>query len=137
MLNYELTKEEQVWRSTLANNARDMIRANMTVEAEDETSMTLDYRGYYMQISFSPLHPLLVMCLAKAIRNPGGTRTQQRINELNLHSVLGSHAINNDVGCYSYRATHWLDTELTPPRFFEILNRCIDEADRGYGRLAG
>ena len=72
MLNYELTKEEQVRRSTLANNARDMIRANMTVEAEDETSMTLDYRGYYMQISFSPLHPLLVMCLAKAIRNPGG-----------------------------------------------------------------
>lgn len=137
MLNYELTKEEQVRRSTLANNARDMIRANMTVEAEDETSMTLDYRGYYMQISFSPLHPLLVMCLAKAIRNPGGTRTRQRINELNLHSVLGSHAINNDVGCYSYRATHWLDTELTPPRFFEILNRCIDEADRGYGRLAG
>jgi hypothetical protein len=137
MLNYELTKEEQNRRSTLANNARDMIRANMTVEAEDETSMTLDYRGYYMQISFSPLHPLLVMCLAKAIRNPGGTRTQVRINELNLHSVLGSHAINNDVGCYSYRATHWLDTELTPSRFFEILNRCIDEADRGYGRLAG
>lgn len=59
MLNYELTKEEQVRRSTLANDARDMIRANMTVEAEDETSMTLDYRGYYMQISFSPLHPLL------------------------------------------------------------------------------
>lgn len=39
MLNYELTKEEQVRRSTLANNARDMIRANMTVEAEDETSI--------------------------------------------------------------------------------------------------
>ena len=108
-----LTKEEQVRRSTLANNARDMIRANMTVEAEDETSMTLDYCGYYMQISFSPLHPLLVMCLAKAIRNPGGTRTQQRINELNLHSVLGSHAINNDVGCYSYRALAGYRTHAT------------------------
>ena len=108
MLNYELTKEEQVRRSTLANNARDMIRANMTVEAEDETSMTLDYRGYYMQISFSPLHPLLVMCLAKAIRNPGGTRTQQRINELNLHSVLGSHAINNDAAIPIAQRIGWI-----------------------------
>jgi len=51
--------------------------------------------------------------------------------------VLGSHAINEDVGCYSYRATHWLDTELTPERFFEILSRCVDEADRGYFNLAG
>ena len=102
-----------------------------------ETSLTLDHRGYYMQISFSPLHPLLVVCLAKAIRNPDGARKQQLANELNLHSVLGSHAINEDVGCYSYRATHWLDTELTPERFFEILSRCVDEADRGYFNLAG
>lgn len=70
----------------------------MKVEAEDETSLTLDHRGYYMQISFSPLHPLLVVCLAKAIRNPDGARKQQLANELNLHSVLGSHAINEDVG---------------------------------------
>ena len=84
-----------------------------------------------------PLHPLLVVCLAKAIRNPDGARKQQLANELNLHSVLGSHAINEDVGCYSYRATHWLDTELTPERFFEILSRCVDEADRGYFNLAG
>ena len=81
--------------------------------------------------------PLLVVCLAKAIRNPDGARKQQLANELNLHSVLGSHAINEDVGCYSYRATHWLDTELTPERFFEILSRCVDEADRGYFNLAG
>lgn len=73
----------------------------------------------------------------KAIRNPDGARKQQLANELNLHSVLGSHAINEDVGCYSYRATHWLDTELTPERFFEILSRCVDEADRGYFNLAG
>lgn len=41
-----------------------MILSHMKVEAEDETSLTLDHRGYYMQISFSPLHPLLVVCLA-------------------------------------------------------------------------
>ena len=93
-----------------------MILSHMKVEAEDETSLTLDHRGYYMQISFSPLHPLLVVCLAKAIRNPDGARKQQLANELNLH---------------------WLDTELTPERFFEILSRCVDEADRGYFNLAG
>ncbi len=136
MLDYELSREEQTRRTDLAQKTRSMILSHMKVEAEDETSMTMDYRGYYMQVSFSPLHPLLVICLAKAIRNLDGTRKQQLANELNLHSVLGSHAINEEVGCYSYRATHWLDTELAPDRFFEILNRCIDEADRGYQWLA-
>ena len=108
MLDYDLTRAEQVRRTDLAQKARRMILSHMKVEAEDETSLTLDHRGYYMQISFSPLHPLLVVCLAKAIRNPDGARKQQLANELNLHSVLGSHAINEDVGCYSYRATHWI-----------------------------
>ena len=136
MLDCSLTSEEQVRRTDLAQKARRMILSHMSVEAEDETSLTVDYRGYYMQISFSPLHPLLVICLAKAIRNPNGARKRQLVNELNLHSVLGSHAINDDVGCYSYRATHWLDKELTSERFFEILNRCVDEANRGYFSLA-
>ena len=136
MLDCSLTSEEQVRRTDLAQKARRMILSHMRVEAEDETSLTVDYRGYYMQISFSPLHPLLVICLAKAIRNPNSARKRQLVNELNLHSVLGSHAINDDVGCYSYRATHWLDKELTAERFFEILNRCVDEADRGYFSLA-
>lgn len=136
MLDCSLTSEEQVRRTDLAQKARRMILSHMRVEAEDETSLTVDYRGYYMQISFSPLHPLLVICLAKAIRNPNGARKRQLVNELNLHSVLGSHSINDDVGCYSYRATHWLDKELTSERFFEILNRCVDEANRGYFSLA-
>lgn len=71
MLDYDLTRAEQVRRTDLAQKARRMILSHMKVEAEDETSLTLDHRGYYMQISFSPLHPLLVVCLAKAIRNPG------------------------------------------------------------------
>lgn len=90
MLDYDLTRAEQVRRTDLAQKARRMILSHMKVEAEDETSLTLDHRGYYMQISFSPLHPLLVVCLAKAIRNPDGARKQQLANELNLHSVLGS-----------------------------------------------
>ena len=100
MLDYDLTRAEQVRRTDLAQKARRMILSHMKVEAEDETSLTLDHRGYYVQLSFSPLHPLLVVCLAKAIRNPDGARKQQLANELNLHSVLGSHAINEDVGSH-------------------------------------
>lgn len=133
---FHLSKTEQQRRQELARRARSMILSHMQVEDEDGTSVMLGYRDYYMQISFSPLHPLMVICLAKAIRNPEMPGRKQSVNELNLHSVLGSHAINDDVGCYSYRMTHWLDAELTPERFFEILERCFDEASRGYQKLA-
>lgn len=136
MTNSDLTKSEQLRRKNLADSARQMILNHIPVEDQDETSLMLGYRDYYMQISFSALHPLMVICLAKAIRNPDGVKKKTLTNELNLHSVLGSHAINGEVGCYSYRATHWLDTELTPERFFEILDRCVDEASRGYQKLA-
>lgn len=136
MIANDLTKSEQLRRKNLADNARQMILNHIPVEDQDETSLMLGYRDYYMQISFSALHPLMVICLAKAIRNPDGVKKKALTNELNLHSVLGSHAINGEVGCYSYRATHWLDTELTPERFFEILDRCVDEASRGYQKLA-
>lgn len=134
---YNLSLEEREYRKNIAEHARSMILSNMQIEAQDETSVMLEYRGYYMQISFSALHPLIVICLAKAIEHPSAAKQKYQTNELNLHSVLGSHAINDEVGCYSYRMTHWLDAELAPNRFFEILDRCIDEATRGYLRLVG
>ena len=79
----------------------------------------------------------MVFCLAKKLNHTGGTRQLNAINNLNLKSILGSHSINKEVGCYSYRATHWLDNELEVSRFFEILDRCVDEADKGYACLAG
>ena len=132
---YELSKEEQHRRQEIAAHARRMILEHLAVEDQDETSLTAVYGDYYMQISFSSLHPLIVICLAKAISQPGSPKKQQMVNRLNLNSVLGSHAINQEVGCYSYRTTHWLDTDLTPDRFFEIFNRCADEAARGYAML--
>lgn len=114
-----------------------MILEQMPVDDQDETSLMLGYKGYYLQISFSVLHPLMVICLARSIQSVGSAKKKKMVNELNLRSVLGSHAINDAVGCYSYRATQWLDTELQPSRFFEILDRCIDEAERGFLRLAG
>lgn len=132
---YEWNEEEQLRRRDLAGRVRRMVLENMAVEDGDETSLTASYRGYYMQISFSPLHPLLVICLARAIPQPCSAGKWRLLNQLNLTSVLGSHAINEEAGCYSYRSTHWLDTELTPERFFEILDRCAVEASRGYGTL--
>lgn len=135
MDHYALSKEEQQHRRQIADQARRMILQHLPVEDEDETSLTTYYREYYMQISFSSLHPLVVICLAKSIADPNSLKKRQLVNKLNLNSVLGSHAINPDVGCYFYRSTHWLDTELTAERFFEMLDRCADEADRGYIRL--
>ncbi|MFT3951736.1 MAG: hypothetical protein QM689_07345 [Oscillospiraceae bacterium] len=134
--NHKLSMTEQSHRREIAERVRSMILSAIPVEDQDETSLTADYRNYYLQISFSYLHPLMVFCLARAMHHPDNKK-KQMTNELNLRSVLGSHAINESVGCYSYRATQWLDSELTPERFFEMLDRYVDEADRGYCKLAG
>lgn len=132
-MNYfGLSIPEQKRRKEIVRYVRQLILNEMQVEAADECSIMLSYRGYYLQISFSELHPLMVVCLAKVLRGPVLTNQYQRINDLNLKSVLGSHAVNEEIGCYSYRATQWLDTEINMPRFFELLDRCVDEAARGY-----
>lgn len=136
MNHCDLSENEQLRRREIAEHTRKMILSQLPIESQDETSLMTGYRDYYLQISFSELHPLMVFCLAKALARPSTPKQRQMTNELNLHSILGSHAINDDVGCYSYRATHWLDTELEANRFYEILDRCVDEADRGYGKLA-
>lgn len=136
MNQLELSMTEQKRRQEIAGQVRALVLRELSVEAEDETSLMLTYQGYYLQISFSQLHPLMVFCLAKALPRTGLAWQCKAANELNLRSVLGCHAVNNDIGCYSYRATHWLDTRMDSRRFFEILNRCVEEAKRGYIKLA-
>ena len=133
----DLSRSEQQKRREIAEHTRQMILSELNIEGQDDISLMTGYRDYYLQISFSELHPLLVFCLAKALKKPSTARQRQLTNELNLHSILGSHAINDEVGCYSYRATQWLDTEMDASRFFEILDRCVDEAYRGFYKLAG
>ena len=135
MTNYELTNEEKNRRKNISAHTRKMVMSQLRIDDQDETSLMTDYRDYYLQISFSELHPLMVFCVAKGMKTPSTAKQRKLVNELNLKSILGSHAINDEVGCYSYRATHWLDNEIDPARFFEMLNRCIDEADKGYRRL--
>lgn len=137
MNRFDTEAAERERRMIIAEHTRCMIKSKLKVTSEDDTSLRADYGDYYLQISFSKLHPLMVICLAKALKTPAAATQQAVINRLNLNSILGSHAINDDVGCYAYRATQWLDTELDEGRFFEILDRCVEEANRGYLKLAG
>lgn len=137
MTQFELSVTEQKRRREIADHTRQMILSKMDVVDEDDTSLMTSYCNYYLQISFSELHPLMVICLAKSLEHPSSTAQRKIINNLNLQSILGSHAINDEVGCYAYRATQWLDAEMGEKRFYEILDRCVDEAERGYHKLAG
>jgi len=128
---------ERIRQKELAGQARTLITQIMPVEDADETSLILGYEGFYLQIAFSELHPLMVFYLAKSLERPGSRKVSQIINEINLQSVLGSHAVNTEAGCYSYRTAHWLDAELTKGRFFEMLERSAYEAGWAYSKLTG
>ena len=135
MKQCELTKKELVRRKELTDKTRKMVCGAMRIVAEDETSVMTTYRDFYLQISFSELHPLMVFCLAKQLDGKLST-AGVRSNDMNQRSILGSHSVNEEFGCYNYRATHWLETEMNQKRFFEILDRCVDEAIRGYRQFA-
>lgn len=130
-----LSRQEQERRKNLSDQARATIVRTLPIEDADEECIMLGYNRFYLQIAFSPLHPLMVFYLARGLDRPSTQKDRRLINDLNLKCVLGSHALNDEVGCYSYRATHWLDTELSESRFMEILGRCTEEATRGYGQL--
>lgn len=135
MKQCELSNDEMLRRKTLAENTRKMVCSVLEVVSQDETSLMTTYRDFFLQISFSDLHPLMVFCLAKPI-DASKEDVVSRSNKVNLTSVLGSHSVNEYYSCYHYRATHWLDTEIGQTRFLEILNRCVDEASRGYRKVA-
>ena len=135
MKQCELTQNELVRRKKLSDNTRKLVYSLLDVVAEDESSVMTIYRDFYLQISFSELHPLMVFCLAKQLDGKLIT-AGARSNDMNQRSILGSHSVNEEFGCYNYRATHWLETEMNQKRFFEILDRCVDEAIRGYRQFA-
>ena len=70
MTQCNLTQTEQMRRKEIADHTRALVVNLLHVDAEDETSIMCGYRDYYLQISFSELHPLMVFCLAKAITKP-------------------------------------------------------------------
>lgn len=131
-----LSIQDQERRKIIVEHARSMITRALPVEDEDETSLMLAYSGFYLQVSFTELHPLMVIYLARGLARPSTAEDKRLANELNLKNILGTHAINDEIGCYFFRMTHWLDTHIIRNRFLEILDRCSDEAERGYAHLA-
>ncbi len=135
MPHCDLSTAEQQRRKQLASKTRMEIRSHMKIEDEDESSLFTKYCGYFIQISFGELHPLIVLRFARPLSQTDTAEQHQMTNDLNLHGVFGCYAVNEEAGCYSYRTTLWLDAALSARRFFEILDRCVDEADRGYLKI--
>lgn len=77
MLDYDLTRAEQVRRTDLAQKARRMILSHMKVEAEDETSLTLDHRGYRNGTPGYPHYRRRYPSIRRGISNRGWNCTQQ------------------------------------------------------------
>ena len=122
------TQQEMSRRQELVKNTREMIKNALPIYDEDETSLMLDFNGFCLQIAFAPLHPLMVFTMVQVVKASVSMKNISRINQMNLTSILGCHALNSEAGYYSYRSTHWLETGITPERFFEILERCYEEA---------
>jgi hypothetical protein len=131
-----ITAKARAHRIDLARNARDLICHTLPVEDADGQSLMIAYGDFYLQVAFSGLHPLMIIYLARAMGRPCTREDVMLINELNLKGVLGCHALNKDAGCYSFRAVHWLDAELTQTRFLEMLGRDAGEARQAYALLA-
>ena len=89
MLHCDLSQKEQHRRKEIAEHTRQMLLTELPIDSQDETSIMGRYRDYYLQISFSELHPLMVVCLAKALTQPGTAKQCRIANDLNLRSVLG------------------------------------------------
>lgn len=127
-------KDELQYRRSLTVHMRSLIMKSLQIEYSDENVIMGFYRGFYLQFGFSEAHPLLVFHMVRKLE---GERENpiRRINSINLTGVLGCHIYNEELKCYTFRATHWIDTEMSQERFFEILDRCVDEAVRAYNQL--
>ncbi len=121
-------------RKTLTDEMKQMLKANLEIMGEDDCSLMTTYKGFLLQISFTDLHPLMVFCLCKPIENYDPS-VASCVNDANMRCALGCHFINEEMSAYNYRATHWLEKRITMKRFYEILDRCVEEAKRGYDQI--
>ena len=135
MKQCELSSKERLRRRSLVINTRKMICGVLEIISQDEVSLMTIYRDFNLQICFSESHPLMVFSLIREI-DPTKELAAIRSNRVNLTSLLGSHCVNEYYNWYCFRSTHWLDTEIGKSRFLEILDRCVDEAIKGYHKLA-
>lgn len=117
------------------NRIKRMIAALIHVEEEEDGSLTGFYMDFFLQVSFSPLHPLMILSLSKPFYLPLNINLYRALNRVNLHCVLGSHTVSDEVGCYSFRLTHWILSSLTEQQFQQMLERSLSEAQKGFSAL--
>lgn len=129
-----ITEIEIQRRKQLAEQAMELIKTFLPCESEEPYCIVASYKGFFLQVTISDVHPLIVFCFVRAIPENSEFRLE-KANETNLSCILGCHCINQEAGCYTYRTTTWLDNELSRARLVEILDRSIEEADRGYINL--
>ena len=123
--------EEILLRRDRASCARNLVMECMQIEAVEDGAMMTRFHNFYLQISFSELHPLAVFCFARPI-SALDEEDRYKLKCLNLKSIYGAHAVNEDGNCYIYRAAFWLEGELNKSRLFEILDRFSEEANKGF-----
>ena len=112
-----ITETEVQRRKKLAEQAMELIKSCLPWESEEPNTIMTSYKGFYLQISISDVHPLIVFCFVRAIPE-NSEFSLERVNEVNLLGILG-----------------WLESELSRARLVEILDRCIEDAVKGYINL--
>ena len=133
----ELSQKESQRRIKLAQAAKTLVLHTLPIEDETDTGLLTTFKGFYLQVDFSFLHPLMVIAFLRKLDATPGQATLMLTNQFNQNSIIGCHTVNAEARLYSYRAAHWLDTELTETRFHEILNRCFYEVCWAYSQIHG
>lgn len=129
---HHLSNSDILRNHQLVENARSVISSQLELDLEEDGSFTGFYAGFFLAVSFSDLHPLMVVTLSRPFTFRADINTYRALNRTNLSNILGSHIINNDVGCYSFRATQWLFSAMTGAEFRLFLSRCQYDAEKGY-----
>ena len=131
----DLSDSDILRHHVLVEKARRLIAGLLKLDLEEDGSLTGFCMGFFLVISFSELHPLMVVTLSKPYTLRVDINTYRALNRSNLNSILGSHIINHDIGCYSFRATQWLLSDLTEVDFSRFLSRCLSAAEKGFSAL--
>ena len=88
----ELSREESLRRKKLTANTRKMICGVLDIKAENKNSIATTHEGFFLQITFSDLHPLMAFCLEKPLVEVNES-VASKLNLANLASVLGKHCV--------------------------------------------
>ena len=71
-----ITETEIQRRKKLAEQAMELIKSCLPWESEEPNTIMTSYKGFYLQISISDVHPLIVFCFV-TLPFPIGNNAQE------------------------------------------------------------